>query len=495
MLKIFLEQQKELKKAARIIKTESLMLREKDMLSIFFGAGKNCKYMIEIWRFLGKKPAYIIDSNCLKWETQLDGIQIYGPNKLTEIQKDDIIYVTCRYEKKIQELFAENKIETKQIICCDGFWKAASEYVKRSNQSGLIVKNQNQSQNKQIIFDLENGLTLGGIENWVFQESERLRAKGWSTVFISPSGKKVLATGQQVFNNELYDYNDSSLINKINQVTQYILRFKGKLVVSNFGGVFFYGVCIAKKIAPQKIRHIVIIHNDLESFYDRYVEMQEYIDECYVISKKMEVELQKRNFCKNKINHLIWNIYCTKKIYRNYAIENMPLRIGYAGRVTISQKRFDRCLEVAKMLQKSGVRFHFQVAGTGDYLEQLKIEIQENGLCKEIELLGYLEQSEINKFWSGQDIMISCSEYEGHSITQMEAMAAGAVPIIMDVSGAIDDITNNENGFIIEQGDIRMMANKICLLNEDRMKLQMMGKKAHEMIYLKMQNAKNNGLI
>lgn len=463
------------------------------MLSIFYGAGRNCRYIIEIWNYLGRKPAYIIDNDCSKWGIELSGIQVYGPDKLIEIQKEDKIYVTCRADDKIKDLFANNRIDEKQIIYCDGFWREASEYIKKINRIGFAINNK--KSNKHIFFDLENGLTLGGVENWVFQEAERLRLRGWTTEFISPGGKKTLVEEQKTFINELYDYSNNSIIEKISQVAQYLLQSRGEYVVSNFGGVFFYGACIAKKMGPHKIRHIVVIHTDLGSFYDRYVEMQEYIDECYVISKKMEMELQKRNFCENKIRHLIWNVYCKKNICRNYSIEEMPLRIGYAGRVTISQKRLDRCLEVAIRLKKCGVKFRFQVAGIGDYIDELKIAILENGLSKEIELLGYLGKNQINQFWEGQDIMISCSEYEGHSITQMEAMSAGAVPIIMDVSGATDDIINNENGFIVEQGDICEMVNKVCLLNENRAMLQRMGRKAHEIIYLKTQEAKNRGVV
>jgi glycosyltransferase involved in cell wall biosynthesis len=112
----------------------------------------------------------------------------------------------------------------------------------------------------------------------------------------------------------------------------------------------------------------------------------------------------------------------------------------------------------------------------------MKTEIREKDLCDEIELQGYIERQEIDAFWRKQDIMISCSEYEGHSISQMEAMAAGAVPIVMDVSGAKDDIVDAESGFIIEQGNVCEMADKICILNENRRLMQTMGAKAHESI-------------
>ena len=79
--------------------------------------------------------------------------------------------------------------------------------------------------------------------------------------------------------------------------------------------------------------------------------------------------------------------------------------------------------------------------------------------------------------------MISCSEWEGHSISQSEAMAAGAVPVITDVSGARDDVTDGYNGFVVPVGDIDALADRICFLYHNRNEIEQLGKHAHEVIY------------
>ena len=84
--------------------------------------------------------------------------------------------------------------------------------------------------------------------------------------------------------------------------------------------------------------------------------------------------------------------------------------------------------------------------------------------------------------------MISCSEWEGHSITQAEAMAGGAVPVITDVSGARDDVIDGKNGFIVPVGDVALLTDKIEYLYNNRDKLDMMGHMAHRTIYEKQKN-------
>lgn len=84
--------------------------------------------------------------------------------------------------------------------------------------------------------------------------------------------------------------------------------------------------------------------------------------------------------------------------------------------------------------------------------------------------------------------MISCSEWEGHSISQAEAMAEGAVPVITDVSGARDDVTDGYNGFVVEIGDIETMAEKIVYLYHNPAILKQMGMRAHDTIYRRQNN-------
>lgn len=75
--------------------------------------------------------------------------------------------------------------------------------------------------------------------------------------------------------------------------------------------------------------------------------------------------------------------------------------------------------------------------------------------------LGSLQFSRIQDFWKYQDIMVSCSELADYRIFQCGAMATGAVPTITDVFGARNDVTDGENGFVVE---VDQIVEKICFL-------------------------------
>ena len=202
-----------------------------------------------------------------------------------------------------------------------------------------------------------------------------------------------------------------------------------------------------------------------------------------VISSRIEEKLVSFGMEKKRIGHLEWQVSCKKIMDRTCRKEGVPLQIGYAGRITVMPKRLDLFLVLAEMLKRKKVNFNITIAGAGDYSEILQERIKEEKLQDQIDFIGRIERENIPDFWQKQDVMISCSEWEGHSISQAEAMAEGVVPVITDVSGARDDVTDGYNGFVVAIGDIETMAEKISYLYYNPEKLEAMGIRAHDTIY------------
>lgn len=99
--------------------------------------------------------------------------------------------------------------------------------------------------------------------------------------------------------------------------------------------------------------------------------------------------------------------------------------------------------------------------------------------------MGKLERKEIPSFWKQQDVCVNLADYEGRSITIIEAMGNGAVPVVTATSGVHDDIVDEINGYIIPLEDYHAVAKRIQYLEEHRGRLSEMGKMAHKAIYPK----------
>ena len=86
---------------------------------------------------------------------------------------------------------------------------------------------------------------------------------------------------------------------------------------------------------------------------------------------------------------------------------------------------------------------------------------------------------------------MSLSDYEGRSISIMEAMANGAVPVVTETSGVHEDITDGENGYIVGVGDMDALAERIAFLDCHRDRIGTMGQNAHTQIFPKCQMSRH----
>ena len=89
---------------------------------------------------------------------------------------------------------------------------------------------------------------------------------------------------------------------------------------------------------------------------------------------------------------------------------------------------------------------------------------------------------QMSTVWKSADICILVSEFEGTSISMLEAMAQGCIPVVTQVSGTAAVIKSGENGYVTHVGDLESMAQIIQSLDGEREKLRQLGLKAYETI-------------
>ena len=81
-------------------------------------------------------------------------------------------------------------------------------------------------------------------------------------------------------------------------------------------------------------------------------------------------------------------------------------------------------------------------------------------------------------FWIKQDIALNLSDSEGRSLSNLEAMAAGCVPIVTDVPGTMEDVIDGKNGFVVSRGDYVGLTERIQFLYKHRDQLIVLGQQA-----------------
>jgi len=105
-----------------------------------------------------------------------------------------------------------------------------------------------------------------------------------------------------------------------------------------------------------------------------------------------------------------------------------------------------------------------RLALVGDGPERAGLErlAEELGLRASVSFLG--EQGEVLPYYQAADLLLLPSRTEGLSNALLEAMACGLPVLVSRVGGAVDLVTDPQNGLFFESGDEVELAGKLCLL-------------------------------
>lgn len=458
-------------------------------MKIFWGAGRLGQSGMRFCRGLGMEVDYFCDSNAALWGTDVEGIKIISPEEYKTVFWKAETFVTCLEAEVIAAELIAIGVPRERIHICTSYWDVVQYAIREINMEKLLAQKVNTEDRMcvDLLFDVSYGFVLGGVETWSVQTAKKLEKSGWLTGFVTCVDSSCKVGWDDGFVKE-----DKCLFGSLNEDMpehEKLLTLAAKIINSgcrrmivNFPWYNLIAACVVKKYYPERIKIIAVVHSDDEIYYQQYSRFEQYIDKCLIISNKIKTRLLEKGFPESKLEYLPWEIPCEEQLLRSYAVVGKPLRIGYAGRIVIMPKRIDLLLKMAAELRNSGVQFKLEIAGMGEYVEEMNRAIEEEGLNTCVQYVGVLKSTEIQNFWKRQDVMVSCSDWEGHSISQGEAMAVGAIPVITNVSGAADDVVDGENGFLTEIGNVQETVEKILYLYTHRDILPLMGEKAHKTI-------------
>ena len=136
---------------------------------------------------------------------------------------------------------------------------------------------------------------------------------------------------------------------------------------------------------------------------------------------------------------------------------HQPLTLLFVGRFAFN-KGLDVLMTVAERLVKEGKSdvVRFQLAGDGPLLAQY----QRTGLPKNVELLGRVDDAQLDTLYRECDALILPTRFEGMPTVVLEAMAR-AKPIIVSDVGASGELVSPHNGYLLPPGDADQLYNAV----------------------------------
>jgi len=110
----------------------------------------------------------------------------------------------------------------------------------------------------------------------------------------------------------------------------------------------------------------------------------------------------------------------------------------------------------------------FLIAGEGTQRSDLEKQVKELKVEKSVRFLGRVAHESMPELLLNSDIYVSTSLSDGTSVSLLEAMAAGAFPIVTAIPSTLEWIKDGENGFLVPATEERVLAERIVRVIRDR---------------------------
>lgn len=150
----------------------------------------------------------------------------------------------------------------------------------------------------------------------------------------------------------------------------------------------------------------------------------------------------------------------------------MTQKVIAIGRLTY-QKGFDRLIKAWRAVHKACPEWKLEIIGGGEDRDLLMKLIDDEGLSAIVTLVP--PTGDIGQSYLEASLLVLTSRYEGFGLVLTEAHSFGVPTVAFDCKcGPSDIIIDGVNGFLVKEGDIDQLAEKIiCLLQDDDMRIHM----------------------
>jgi len=120
-------------------------------------------------------------------------------------------------------------------------------------------------------------------------------------------------------------------------------------------------------------------------------------------------------------------------------------------------------IRAMKLVSKDHPQILLKLVGEGPLRKDLQFLVNQLSLQANVEFLGRLSAKEVVQILSEVDLYLSTSLSDSASIALLEAMAVGLLPIVSDIAGNREWITDGVNGFLVDPHDSDALAERITL--------------------------------
>jgi glycosyltransferase involved in cell wall biosynthesis len=139
----------------------------------------------------------------------------------------------------------------------------------------------------------------------------------------------------------------------------------------------------------------------------------------------------------------------------------------FFGRLDWNHKGLDLVLEAAARLIRERPGLRLRIAGRGKDGPRVADEVERLGIAGAVDLIGAVGDDRRDQLFSGAELMLMPSRFEGFGMAAAEAMAAG-VPLVASDAGSLPEVVDPPaGGVVVRSGDAPALAAAAGALLDD----------------------------
>lgn len=222
--------------------------------------------------------------------------------------------------------------------------------------------------------------------------------------------------------------------------------------------IIFLGKIIHKKL-------IIHVHSSMFSdYYDNTNKIERYIiksafslvDRVVVLSKAWAEKISR--FCEAERIKILFNSVPVNIISYDPWIKQMksPRIILFLGDLLRRKGIYD-LIDAIKLIPRKSPEIFVALCGTGE-VEKLEKILKNQGLDERCNIRGWVSGQEKEQLLNEAYLFVLPSYNEGLPMSILEAMARGTPVISTPVGGIPEVVENGVEGFLVEPGDIKALA-------------------------------------
>jgi len=317
----------------------------------------------------------------------------------------------------------------------------------------------------------------GGAEVIIHQIYRRLQAAGHEVTFLTGrfagcadhdeiDGMEIIRVGNlynfnfevgRYFRRHLRDRGFDVIVEDLNKLPFYSPKFSSLPVLVNVPHLF--GTTVFQQAAFPLAAYVYLQERTISHVY-RHCQFQVLSDSTYDDLLGRGLKRDQLHVIRSGIDHDFY-----QPTDRSRGLPGP--RLLYLGRLK-KYKCIEHPIEVLPDLLSDFPDLVYDIAGEGDYRDDLVRIARERGVSEHVKLLGYRDGAEKQELLRQTRVLCYTSPKEGWGLSVIEANATGVPCVASNSPGLRESVRDAETGFLIPHGDLPALQERLgTLLGDD----------------------------